>query len=81
MAVIINYDLCKPNCYECQEICPHNVFWPNEEATDEKAHKPEVRYPEDCHHCYMLWNCARVCPVDGAIEIIPKIAYKVWFPV
>ncbi len=80
MSVTIKYDKCVPGCFECREICPHDVLWPSEETAGEKAGKPELRYPEDCHNCYMLWNCERVCP-QGAIEVSPTITYDIWLPV
>lgn len=79
MSVKINYDLCKPHCYQCQNICPNNVFWPREVISGKEANKPEVRYPADCHECMMLWACEQVCP-SKAIEIIPIYAFKDWFP-
>lgn len=80
MGVSIDYTKCKPKCFLCQETCPHNVFWPSGTKTGEKVNRPEVRYPIDCNHCYMIWACERVCPT-GAIKVKPTVAYKTWFPV
>lgn len=61
-AVTIAAELCT-GCGNCLQSCPTDVF---DRAPDGKAY---VRYPQDCHVCFL---CQDDCPV-GAIKVDYKI--------
>jgi len=48
------------NCNICVEICPEDVYLP-----DENGATPLVKYPEECFHC---GACMMDCP-KGCIEL------------
>lgn len=57
--VVIDPALCT-NCRKCLDSCPTGVF-----QIDAQSGKVEVRYPRDCHFCFL---CVPDC-ADRAITV------------
>jgi len=59
MPPIIDKEICK-SCGVCEDRCPLDVIYMNQEAQ-----MPYIKYPEECWHC---GSCRQECP-EGAIQI------------
>ena len=58
--VIFNPEKCT-GCNRCVEVCPIDVFIPNQE----KGKSPVILHPDECWYC---GTCVNECPVPEAVK-------------
>jgi NAD-dependent dihydropyrimidine dehydrogenase PreA subunit len=65
----IDYDKCERCELRIRRGCPVIDSCPTDVLRYDKEKKPVIRYPEDCHSCFL---CEIDCP-NKAINVSPEI--------